>query len=78
MARTVTISDEAAAAVDAEAARTQRPVDEIVDEVVRRQLPPEPDAPVQPFRVRPFAMGVPRVNLDCIGKALEELDELER
>jgi hypothetical protein len=51
MARTVTISDEAAAAVEAEAARTKRPVDELVDEVLQRQFPPEPGKPVKPFRI---------------------------
>jgi hypothetical protein len=51
MARTVTISDETAAAVEAAAARTQKAVDQLVDEVLQREFPPEAAKPVEPFRI---------------------------
>lgn len=78
MARTLTISDETAAVLDAEAARTKRPVDELVDEMVRRQLPAERAEDGEPFRIDARPMGVPAIDLDCTGRALEQLDAMER
>jgi hypothetical protein len=47
----VTISDETAAAVEAAAARAQKAVDQLVEEILQRELPPEPTRPLEPFRI---------------------------
>lgn len=80
MARQITLTDEVAALVEQAAERSHKPVDEIANEVLRKapELKAEPAIEPKPFVVRAFDMGRPLINLDCVGRALEELDELER
>jgi hypothetical protein len=77
MARTVTISDETAAAVDAAAARTNRPVDELVDEALRREFPRDSGTSVEPFVITgPFVRSRPGTNFN-FDKIEALLDEVE-
>ena len=74
---TITLDEDVAAKLDREAERTGVRPDEIVNATLRRTLD-GPDIQARPFRVRPRHLGKPLVDLECTGRVLEALDELER
>lgn len=69
---TITLDDDLAAQLEEEARRTGTPLEQAVAGAVRRAVV----APT-PFRVRTFSMGKPLIDLECTGRALEELDRLD-
>jgi hypothetical protein len=69
---TITLDDDLAAQLEEEARRTGTPLEQAVAGAVRRAVV----APA-PFRVRTFNMGKPLIDLECTGRALEELDHLD-
>lgn len=69
---TITLDDDVAALIEDEARRTGTPLEQAVAGAVRRAV-----VAVTPFRVRAFNMGKPLIDLECTGRALEELDRLE-
>ena len=69
---TITLDDELEAQLEEEARRTGTPLEQAVAGAVRRAVV----APT-PFRLRTFNMGKPLIDLECTGRALEELDRLE-
>jgi hypothetical protein len=74
---TITLDDDVAARLEEEARRTGVTVNAAVIEALREKLsPPRPEA--KPFKVHARNMGEPLIDLECTGRALEMLDELER
>ncbi|HEY0142243.1 MAG TPA: hypothetical protein VGF48_15200 [Thermoanaerobaculia bacterium] len=76
---TITLDEDVATRIERAAERSHRPLDEVANEMLRKA--PEPIPRViepRPFVVRTFNLGMPRIDLDCTGRALEELDRLER
>jgi hypothetical protein len=59
-----------------EARRAGREVDDAVNEAANQTVQVKDHTPVapQPFVVRSANLGVPRINLDCISRALEEIE----
>jgi len=74
---TITLDEDVAARLDRESQRTGVTPEEIVNATLRRTLVPV-DIQARPFKVRPRSLGKPLVDLECTGRALEALDELER
>jgi hypothetical protein len=68
---TITLDDDVAALIEEEARRNGTPLEQAVAGAVRRAMIPSP------FRVRTFSMGKPLIDIECTGRALEELDRLE-
>jgi plasmid stability protein len=77
MARTVTLDADVEARLNAEAERRGTAPEELANEVLRRGLEGEPETR-RKFVVRARHMGKPLIDLDCTGRALQSLDELER
>ncbi|HYI13186.1 MAG TPA: hypothetical protein VEK57_29335 [Thermoanaerobaculia bacterium] len=73
---TITLDEDVAAKLEGEARRTGISAEDVANTTLRQSLP---DAEVQPvrFKVRPRHMGVPRIDLECTGRALAMLDELD-
>lgn len=78
MTRRVTIEfeDDVAVKLEREAERVGKTRDEIVNEVMRDQLP-DGRIVTTPYLVRARNLGKPLIDLDCTSRALELLDELE-
>lgn len=74
---TITLDDDVAARLEREALRAGRTADEIVNEAMRVRLPQAEERPARPFVVRARSMGHLKIDIDCTGRALERLDELE-
>jgi hypothetical protein len=76
---TLTLDDDVAAKLEAEARRTGLSFKETVNTVLRVGLDAKSGkGPRKPFKVRAFDMGKPLINLDNIGEALAELDRREQ
>lgn len=73
---TITLDDDVAERLDAEARSKGAPIDQVVNEHLRRQNEAAAE-PRRPFRVRAFNMGEPLIDLECTASALEELDRLD-
>lgn len=73
---TVTLDEEVTATLNREAERIGKTPDEIVNETMREKFPVRGVAP-KPFVVRARNLGKPLIDLDCTGRALEILDELD-
>jgi len=77
---TLTLDEDVAAKLRSEARRTGRPFKQVVNEHLRRSL----NTPVKPaskeqFRVKARDLGLrPGFDLDCTGRLLQQLDELDR
>lgn len=69
---TITLDEELAAQLEEEARQTGASLDETVTGAMRRGL-----TAGKRFVVRTFSMGKPLIDLECTGRALEELDRLE-
>jgi hypothetical protein len=69
---TITLDDDVAALIEDEARRTGTPLEQAVAGAVRRGV-----EAATPFRIRAFSMGEPLIDLECTGRALEELDRLD-
>jgi hypothetical protein len=78
---TITLDEDLAEQLQ-EARRTGTAIDEAVNEAandaVRRVLKDRAPVTPKPFVVRSRKLGVPLIDLDCTGRALEMLDELEQ
>ncbi len=77
MERTLNLDEDVAARLEAEAARTQKTVDEVVNKVVRENVGDTPEPPRQPFRVRAVDMGPLLIDISCTSRALAMLDEMD-
>ena len=76
---TLTLEDDVAARIDAEARRTGKPVKTVVNEALRAGLEDRAQRPRIPFRVRPQAMGLrPDVDLDDVEGLLDRLEGSDR
>jgi hypothetical protein len=75
---TITLDDDVAKRLERDAARTGTTVNDVVNEAVRKLLPPVDSAATAPFVVRARNLGKPLIDLECTSRALELLDELER
>ncbi len=80
MRTTLTLDDDVAAKLRAEMRKSGKSFNETVNEYlrlglsVRREMPP-----AKPFKVRPTPIRLrPGFSLDCIGRLLEQVEELER
>ncbi|HEX6158754.1 MAG TPA: hypothetical protein VF111_01225 [Thermoanaerobaculia bacterium] len=76
---TLTLDDDVADRIERAAEQSHRPIEEVATEMLRKA--PVPISKViepKPFVVRSYNMGKPLIDLDCIGRALEEMDRLER
>ncbi|MDQ3281294.1 MAG: ribbon-helix-helix protein, CopG family [Acidobacteriota bacterium] len=71
---TITLDDELAEKLEAEAGRRGTSLDQAVNEAVRKMVETAP----RQFVVEARDMGKPLIDLDCTGRALGYLDELER
>lgn len=72
---TITLDDETAERLEAEAQRTGASFDEIANGAMRRGLGTDSR---RTFEVRPFNLGKPTVSLDCVAEALEAEDAAEK
>ena len=70
MGKTVTLEDDVAEQWEAEARRTGAALDRVINDALRKQR--------KRFEVRPLDLGSPKLDLRCIGRVLDELDEYER
>jgi hypothetical protein len=70
---TITLDDDVAEKLDAEARSKGAPIDQVVNDRLRGH-DAEAAQPRRPFRVRAFRMGEPLIDLECTASALEELD----
>lgn len=76
---TLTLDDEVAERIERAAEQSHRAVEEVATEMLRKAPVPAPEViEAKPFKVRSFNMGKALIDLDCTGRALEELDRLER
>jgi len=76
---TIRLDEETAAKLEAEAARAQRPVEEVVKEKVLRGVDQDAPAERKPFKVRARDLGVkPGIDFSCTSRLLEELDRWKR
>ena len=72
---TLTLDDDVAAKLSAEASRTRRPYRTVVNEALRSGLEGGDRLPKKPFKVRASAMGLrPGVAIDGIAHLIEELE----
>lgn len=81
MRTTLTLDDDVAARLQAEARRTGRPFKAVVNERLRMALAQGTAVPKRkPFRVEPRSMGGPSagVSYDKIGVLLEEIEGVRR
>lgn len=79
MRTTLTLDDDVAAKLEAEARRTGLSFKETVNTILRVGLDAKRGkGPREPFKVKAFDMGKPLINLDNIGEALDQLDRLEQ
>lgn len=77
MGRTITLDDDVAEKLEREAERTQKTLDEVVNEAVREKLNTPFPVAAKPFRVRARNMGAFKIDLTCTSRALAMLDEME-
>jgi plasmid stability protein len=77
MSMTIRLDEDVAERLKAEAARSQRSIDELGNEVLREQLHTLAEPPRKPFRVRAREMGTPTIDLSCTSRALAMLDQLD-
>jgi len=70
MGKTVTLDDDVAAHWEAEAQREGVTLDRVVNDSLRKRR--------KRFEVHPLDLGSPKLDLHCIGRVLDELDEYER
>jgi predicted CopG family antitoxin len=76
---TLTLDDDVAAKLKAEMRRSRRSFKETVNEVLRRGLTRKKTLEIPPYKVPARDLGLrPGFNLDCTGRLLEQLDELDR
>lgn len=68
----MTLDDDVAAHLDAEAQRKGVPEEEVVNEALRRGLEGK-----KRFEVRPFDMGRPKIDVTCTSAAMSVLDQPE-
>jgi predicted transcriptional regulator len=74
MGRTITLDDDVAEKLEAEAERSQRPATDVANEALRKALV-NPNEHRNRFVVRPFDLGVRAgVNFDCAWKLLDEVE----
>jgi hypothetical protein len=76
---TLTLDEDVAAKLKAEARKTGRPFKETVNACLRAGLSLRaPAHKARPFRVRPYDMGLqPGVNLDKVSALLDEIEGVE-
>jgi hypothetical protein len=73
MGRTITLDDDVAEKLEVEAARSQRPVKDLANDVLRRELDRKP------FRIEgPFVRSLPGVSFENIEELLDEAEGLTR
>jgi len=73
MGRTITLDDDVAEKLEVEAAREGVSLDQVVNEALRSEIKPR-----KRFEVRPLDAGTPLLDLHCVGRVLDELDEFDR
>ena len=80
MRTTLTLDDDVIAKLRAEMRRKGKSFKETVNEYLRLGLNVRREMrPAKPFKVRARPMGLrPGFSLDCIGRLLEQVEELER
>jgi hypothetical protein len=72
---TLTLDDDVAAKLEAEARRTGLSFKETVNTIIRLGLKARRgQAVAKPFKVKPVDMGKPRINIDNIQEALDYID----
>jgi hypothetical protein len=75
MRTTLTLDDDVAAKLQAEARKSGRSFKETVNRVLRLGLNSKKDAPLKPFKVRAWRMGArPGLNFDNIEELLDQID----
>jgi len=75
MRTTLTLDEDVAAKLQAEARKSGRSLKETVNRVLRLGLNSKKDAPLKPFKVRAWRMGArPGLNFDNIEELLDQLD----
>jgi len=77
MARTLTLDEDVEARLEREAQRMGTAPEELANDVLRRALGAA-DEPRRKFVVRARHLGKPLIDLDCTGRALQSLDEVEQ
>ena len=77
MRTTLTLDEDVAAKLKADARRTGRPVRDVVNETLRRGLTTQRPATVrQPFKVTARSLGLrPGLSLDNIGDLVEQVED---
>jgi hypothetical protein len=80
MRTTLTLDDDVAARLQAEARRSGRPFRTVVNEHLRAALAQRKAIKLPPFRVKPRNMGgpLPGLSYDNIGALLEEVEDTRR
>lgn len=74
MQLTVDLADDIVEKLRAHAREMGKPMEFVIPSLLRKAM----DIPEPPFRVRARNLGQrPGVNFDCIGRLLDELDELD-
>ena len=76
MRTTLTIDDHIAQTLKQNALRSGKPFKQVVNEVLSRGLNDRPATTIQPYRVKPSAMGQPKPGVDLI-KALQTAEEMQ-
>ncbi len=76
METTLTLDNDVAAGLQEEVARTGRPLEQLVNDFLRRSLNKlRPAKPVRPFIVRARPLGLhPGLNYDCTSGLIEQLE----
>lgn len=79
MRTTLSLDEDVAVKLKAEMRRNGKSFKETVNEVLRRGLAKEKAAKVPPYLAPARDLGLrPGFNLDCTGRLLQQLDELDR